>query len=55
MFLKAAIELSAIKLKDDSNASLKLPKGRKPKNEPIMSTSEAGGTSDIKSTDTPHS
>jgi hypothetical protein len=55
VFLKAAIELSAIKLKDDSNASLKLPKGRKPKNEPIMSTSEAGGTSDIKSTDTPHS
>jgi hypothetical protein len=31
---KAAIELSAIKLKDHSNASLKIPKGRKPKDEP---------------------
>jgi len=53
--LKAAIELSAIKLKDDSNASLKLPKGEKPKNEPIISTSKAGGTSDIKWTDIPRS
>ncbi|WP_123876252.1 MULTISPECIES: hypothetical protein [Rhizobium] len=32
---KAAVELSAIKLKDDSNAGLKLPNGRKPKNKPI--------------------
>jgi LysR family hca operon transcriptional activator len=43
---KAAIELSATKLNDDSNASLKSPKGRKPKNEPIISTSEAGGTAE---------
>ncbi|AZO13307.1 hypothetical protein EJ069_00500 [Mesorhizobium sp. M2A.F.Ca.ET.043.05.1.1] len=52
---KAVIELSAIKLEYDGNASLRLPKGRKPINELMTGTLEAGGPSDIKSTGTPGS